>query len=547
MPLPSNLRFFVFLAISLLSAGCVTAPPYDYTALENSRPRSILVIPPRNDSIEVNASYIYLASVSRPLAEKGYYVFPVAVIDRFLKENGLPTPAEMNSIPLDKVREIIGADAVLYVTIEDWGQKYQILTSTTVVQANLRLVDTRTGDLIWDSRIVARRSSDDGDMGLFGAILNAVITQVANSDADATFRVSSMANYMAINNRSNGLLHGPYFNPDVTRYSDRPGMAGAGAQEADLGDEADLLHVGKAASEITARSYDPNLWHKSLALAGGDEDKRVGIYIRLRANQLAEIEKRKKSGKLAKLTSESTGSPMVVYDVSGTYVSELNGTGSGEFRRIHKTAKVTITQVGSKIKGTFGTGGEIEGILENDTITFDWYFSYMEGTGKWKISDNGQGMTGTWRRKQSGRRGEWNLKKIDSTPIALLATSGSNSEPAYFDLSGTYVSEITHEDLSPYQKPRSYFGRATNVKVTIEQNGDTVTGKISGDRRGEIISGTIEGNEITFEWYIEGGRGSPREGKGVWVISEDPSKLNGSWRDTGGADSKGIWNLTKIE
>jgi hypothetical protein len=37
------------------------------------------------------------------LAEKGYYVLPVAVIDQFLKENGLPTPAEMNGIPLEKI------------------------------------------------------------------------------------------------------------------------------------------------------------------------------------------------------------------------------------------------------------------------------------------------------------------------------------------------------------------------------------------------------------------------------------------------------------
>jgi hypothetical protein len=59
---------------------------------------------------------------ARPLAEKGYSVFSVAVIGIFLKGNALPTPAEMNRIPLNKIAEHIGADAVLYVAIEDWSR-----------------------------------------------------------------------------------------------------------------------------------------------------------------------------------------------------------------------------------------------------------------------------------------------------------------------------------------------------------------------------------------------------------------------------------------
>ncbi len=78
----------VFSVFAMLLAGCVASKtPYDYSALENSRPRSILVIPPLNNSVEVNAPYVFLSTITAPLAEKGYYVFPVAVIDRFLKEN----------------------------------------------------------------------------------------------------------------------------------------------------------------------------------------------------------------------------------------------------------------------------------------------------------------------------------------------------------------------------------------------------------------------------------------------------------------------------
>lgn len=201
----------LLLAIALVAAGCQTQrTPYDYSALRKSQPRSIVVIPPANNSIEVNAPYTFLSTISRPLAEKGYYVFPVAVIDTFLKENGLPTTDEMNAVPLDKIRQNIGADAVLYVTIEDWGQKYEVLHSRAVVQAKLRLVDARTGEQLWDAMAQAQQQSDDGGQGLIGALINAVVEQIVSSSVDRTPGLSSLANTIAINNPHSGLLNGPY-------------------------------------------------------------------------------------------------------------------------------------------------------------------------------------------------------------------------------------------------------------------------------------------------------------------------------------------------
>lgn len=201
-----SLTFFI-----LITSGCATKTPYDYTAFERSKPRSIVIIPPNNNSIEVNAPYIYLSTITRPLAEKGYYVFPVFVIDQFLKENGLPTPAEMNEIPLDKIGEHIGADAVLYITIEDWGQKYQVVQSVTKVHATLRLVDVKTGDLLWDSTAIAAESSGDGGGGLAGMLVMAVVDQVLDSTiADPTPRLASQANNSAIDDDVRGMLDGPY-------------------------------------------------------------------------------------------------------------------------------------------------------------------------------------------------------------------------------------------------------------------------------------------------------------------------------------------------
>lgn len=194
----------------LFLIGCQAPASYDYSAIHVSKPRSILVIPPLNDTVEVNAPYVFLSSISKPLAEKGYYVFPVAVIDNFMKENGLPTPEEMNAVPLSKLREIIGPDAVLYVNISEWGQKYQVVTSTAVTRATLKLVDARTGKQLWDAEAYAVQSSDSGGGGVASVLVNALVNQIAGSMVDQTKELSSTANAAAINDQYQGLPEGPY-------------------------------------------------------------------------------------------------------------------------------------------------------------------------------------------------------------------------------------------------------------------------------------------------------------------------------------------------
>ncbi len=196
--------------LAALMSGCVVQQPYDYSAINSAKPRSILVIPPLSDATDISSTYTFLSTVSKPLAEQGYYVFPVAVVDQFLKENGLPTPGEMNAIPLDKVRNVTGADAVLYVHIHDWGQKYQLLSSVAIVDSEVKLVDTRSGNLLWQARIQLQQNSSDGGGGIVGALVGALADQIAGALVDKTFGLSSQANMIAISNKMRGLPAGPY-------------------------------------------------------------------------------------------------------------------------------------------------------------------------------------------------------------------------------------------------------------------------------------------------------------------------------------------------
>ena len=196
------------LAASMLG-GCANQRPYDYTNYREHPPRSILVLPPLNQTTAIEGTYGYLSTVTLPLAEMGYYVFPVAVVDQFLKENGMPTAGEMHEISLPKVAEITGADAVLFVTLQQYGSKYRVVNSTVTVQVKAKLVHTRTGILLWEGEALAETDSSGTGNILVDAIAAAVV-QAINSKTDPAHDVSRQANETLFHTEDRGLPYGPY-------------------------------------------------------------------------------------------------------------------------------------------------------------------------------------------------------------------------------------------------------------------------------------------------------------------------------------------------
>jgi hypothetical protein len=193
----------------LALTGCTTVKPYDYTNFRAHPPRSILVLPPLNESTEVAGTYGYLSTVTQPIAERGYYVFPVEVVDQFLKQNGMPTAGEMHQVPLKKVSDIIGADAVLFLNLKQYGSKYVILNSVTTVVVEAKLVDTRSGIILWEGLGSAeQRGGSSGN--LLASLVAAAITQAINSKTDRAHQVSRLANAQMFYAKDTGLPYGPY-------------------------------------------------------------------------------------------------------------------------------------------------------------------------------------------------------------------------------------------------------------------------------------------------------------------------------------------------
>lgn len=204
------IRVALAAAIALL-AGCATNQRQDYSAFMQSKPRSILVLPPANLSPDVRAPYSMMATVTRPLAESGYYVFPVALVDQTFRENGMTDPGQMHDAPPAKLAEVFGADAVLYITVNEYGAKYFLIDSQVIVSASARLVDLRNGQLLWEGKASASNAEGDnnGGGGIVGLLVGALIRQVANNLGDQGYPVARMTSFRLLSTRRGGLLPGP--------------------------------------------------------------------------------------------------------------------------------------------------------------------------------------------------------------------------------------------------------------------------------------------------------------------------------------------------
>ncbi|AOL05194.1 MULTISPECIES: DUF799 domain-containing protein [Burkholderia] len=199
--------------VALLSACAQPVKRPDYTAFKKSQPRSILVLPPVNETSEVGATYGMLSQMTLPLAESGYYVVPVAVMDETFKQNGLTNAAEIQETPPAKLREIFGADAALYTKVSQYGTVYRIIASATVVSASAKLVDLRTGDVLWQGRASAAsdEGSNSGGGGLIGMLVVAAVKQIANTLMDQSHDVAAFTSGRLLTaGPPTGLLYGPH-------------------------------------------------------------------------------------------------------------------------------------------------------------------------------------------------------------------------------------------------------------------------------------------------------------------------------------------------
>lgn len=206
-------RLAALALIGATLAGCATPPtPRDYTAFRAESPRSLLVVPALNNTVSVEAPEFFLSTVSRPFAERGYYVFPAHMVKSVLEDDGLSDAGLIHSADTRRLGRLFGCDAALYIAIEKWESQYAVLATSTNVEFQYSLKSCKTGEEIWSSHQALsyspQNNSNSGNplVDLLAAAVVAAIEKAAPN----YIPLAQQSNFLAANTTGFGLPAGPY-------------------------------------------------------------------------------------------------------------------------------------------------------------------------------------------------------------------------------------------------------------------------------------------------------------------------------------------------
>lgn len=106
--------------------------------------------------------------------------------------------------------------------------------------------------------------------------------------------------------------------------------------------------------------------------------------------------------------------PAQIVDISGTYISEMTGPYRKYMGLIGGNPEVKLVQEGSKVTGTFESGGKLWGDVNGDSIELDYFLNGYQGKVSWKVKPGGDEVVGTWAYKETtGKDGNWTLTRIE--------------------------------------------------------------------------------------------------------------------------------------
>ncbi len=191
----------------------------EITNFESARPRSILVIPVVNKSVDVYAPTSVLSTLPKILGEKGYYVFPINTVKVILDHEGFYEAAEVHAQAPESLAAMFGADAILYVTINRWTSQYVLFSTTTIVDFDYRIVN-HDGAQLWSASKTLTFTPHNEDTG--NELTNLLVASISAALERASpnyLPLTRQANNEVFSSGYSALPPGPYASQHELYYT----------------------------------------------------------------------------------------------------------------------------------------------------------------------------------------------------------------------------------------------------------------------------------------------------------------------------------------
>lgn len=198
-----RILYFIILCCMTASCGMISTVTREsqYAKMYEEKPITLLVMPPINNSTNVEAKDLLYTSISRPLVEAGYYVIsPLLAMDVLKAESAYDSELFFDA-PLTTFQNYFGADAVVFSIIDTWAKK------GTGIETKIRYVikSAYSNEILFDRScdLYLDLSIDSGANGLLGALVDLAASAI-NTAATDHIKAARKANYYILSDIPRG-------------------------------------------------------------------------------------------------------------------------------------------------------------------------------------------------------------------------------------------------------------------------------------------------------------------------------------------------------
>jgi hypothetical protein len=209
-------KIIYFALIATLFASCATT---DFTRGKNypkmyaDKPTTILVMPPINKTVNVEAKEYFYTSMMVPLCEKGYYVIsPFLAMDLLKSESAYDSELYLEG-SLTPFKNVFGADVALFTVINKWSKS--AIGSTITVEIEYILKSTSSNEILFNRKgtlSVDTSINSGGSAGLLGALVDMAASAINTALTDKVIAARRCNNFV-LHDLPDG-VYAPLFDKD---------------------------------------------------------------------------------------------------------------------------------------------------------------------------------------------------------------------------------------------------------------------------------------------------------------------------------------------
>ena len=178
-----------------------------YAKMYEEKPVTLLVMPPINNSSNVEAKDLLYTSISKPLAEAGYYVIsPLLAMDILKAESAYDAEMFVNG-SLSTFHNFFGCDAVVFSEIKTWAK--QGFTINTEIRYFIK--SAYTGDIIFDRScdLTLDLHTNSGGGSILGSLVDLAASAINTALTDH-IEAARAANYYIFRDIPRGKYNSEY-------------------------------------------------------------------------------------------------------------------------------------------------------------------------------------------------------------------------------------------------------------------------------------------------------------------------------------------------